>query len=282
MNEESVIYLTNIVIGVILASLATRYWLEQRQSGTMQCWAAAAWILVVADVLFAMRPVMAFALGRLLPTLCVTAGHIVLLLGAQRTAGLKPQWRLPVVVAAIHAAGLTMFLLIPSAADFRMVLNGVIWGSFSVASALCLRRGSRHFWASVFAPATAFWAHAGFHGLRVVLALPFAATNWHGALDVLQIAGDLEVSFFMVALFVGLLIAHLQIRHDELMQTRAEVHTLSGLLPICAWCKKIRNDEGYWQQVDDYFTAHSSVKFTHGVCLDCMGKVNELTVARVK
>jgi len=274
MNQESIIYLTNIVIGVILASLATRYWREQRPSGVMQCWALAAWILTAADVMFAARPLLPHALGRLLPTLFVTAGHVVLFLGAQQTAGLTPRWRLPAAIIVLHAAGLFGFLYAPTTvADFRMVFNGLIWGSFSVASAIGLRRGSPHFWKSVFAPAMAFWAHAAFHGLRVVLALVFAANAWHRAVDVLQIAGDLEVSFFMVALFVGLLIAHLQLRHEELMQTRAELQTLSGLLPICAWCKKVRDDDGYWRQVEEYFGRHSGLKFTHGVCVDCREKL---------
>ena len=237
MNLESVIYLTNIVIGVILASLATHYWREQRQSGLLLCWALAAWVMTVADVLFAARPVLPHALGRLLPTLCVTVGHVILLFGAQQTAGLALRWRLPVAVLALHAAGLVGFLLAPSIVDFRMVFNGLIWGSFSVASALCLRRGSPHFWKSIFAPATAFWAHAAFHGLRLVLAFGFAATEWHRAVAVLQIAGDLEVSFFMVALFFGLLIAHLNLRHDELMQTRAELQTSDS--PHAAFWKEL-------------------------------------------
>jgi hypothetical protein len=48
-----------------------------------------------------------------------------------------------------------------------------------------------------------------------------------------------------------------------------EVETLSGLLPLCAWCKKVRNDSGYWEQIDHYLTAHSHAHLTHGVCPDC-------------
>jgi hypothetical protein len=278
MNIESVIYLTNIVIGVILASLTTHYWRQQRSSGLMRCWALAAWIMTVADVMFAARPLMPYALGRLAPTLSVTAGLIVLLYGAQLTAGLTLRWRVPVAVFAVHAAGLVFFLLQKSAVDYRMVFNGLIWGGLSVASAMCLRRGSPYFWQSIFAPAMAFWAHAVFHGLRVLLATTFAANGWSRAIDVLQIAGDLEVSFFMVALFVGLLIAHLHLRHDELMRAQADVRTLSELLPICSWCKKIRDDDGYWQQVEDYFSLHSHITFTHGVCVDCLDKMKGRTL----
>ena len=275
MNQETVTYLTNIVIGVILAALATHYWRDRRQAGVLACWAVAAWIMTGADVLFAARPVLPHALGRLLPTLCVTLGHAVLLLGAQQTAGLTRRWRLPAAAVVLHAAGLVGFLFVTSPTNFRMVFNGLIWGAFSVASALCLRKGARHFWQTAFSPAMAFFAHGAFHGVRIVLAIVFAENNWKNASAALQVAGDLEVSFFMVALFVGLLIAHLQLRHDELMQAQVQVETLHGLLPICAWCKKVRDDDGYWRQVEEYFSRHSRLKFTHGVCIDCMEKINE-------
>jgi len=274
MNQETITYLTNIVICVILAALATNYWRQRRQSRVLTCWAAAAWILTLADVLFATRQVLPPGLGRLLPTLCVTIGQAVLFLGAQHTAGMAPRWRLATAVIFVHAAGLVGFLFVESPANFRMAFNGLIWGAFSVASALCLRKGAGYFWQSVFAPASAFFAHAAFHALRVVLAILCARNDWTRASAMLQVAGDLEVSFFMVALFVGLLIAHLQLQHEELMRAQVEVETLSGLLPICAWCKKVRDDDGYWRQVDEYFSRHSNVRFTHGVCLDCAERVS--------
>ena len=52
-------------------------------------------------------------------------------------------------------------------------------------------------------------------------------------------------------------------------QLTTVVETLSGLLPLCAWCKKVRNDSGYWEQIDHYLTEHSAAHLTHGVCPDC-------------
>jgi len=52
------------------------------------------------------------------------------------------------------------------------------------------------------------------------------------------------------------------------------VETLRGLLPICAWCKRIRNDAGYWAQVEAYFHKHTGVDFTHGICPECFEKVH--------
>ena len=58
----------------------------------------------------------------------------------------------------------------------------------------------------------------------------------------------------------------------KLGQALAEIKTLRGILPICATCKKIRDDKGYWNQIETYIGAHSSVEFTHGICPECQGK----------
>jgi len=55
----------------------------------------------------------------------------------------------------------------------------------------------------------------------------------------------------------------------ELEATLAKVHTLEGLLPICAWCKKIRDEDGHWHGVEDYVSGHSGAAFTHGICPEC-------------
>jgi phosphoserine phosphatase RsbU/P len=62
-------------------------------------------------------------------------------------------------------------------------------------------------------------------------------------------------------------------RMKELQAALAREHQLQGLLPICAYCKKIRNDQNYWQQVETYVTQHSAAQFTHSICPECKGKV---------
>ena len=62
---------------------------------------------------------------------------------------------------------------------------------------------------------------------------------------------------------------------SELRDALAQVRTLRGLIPICAWCKKIRNDDGYWQQLEAYITNHSEAKFTHWMCPDCAREQTE-------
>ncbi|HLP15513.1 MAG TPA: CHASE domain-containing protein [Bacteroidota bacterium] len=60
---------------------------------------------------------------------------------------------------------------------------------------------------------------------------------------------------------------------SELQAALADVKTLSGLIPICSSCKKIRDDKGYWNVLEQYLIEHSEAQFTHGVCPDCMRKL---------
>jgi len=63
--------------------------------------------------------------------------------------------------------------------------------------------------------------------------------------------------------------AELHDRNGELQSAMSEIKRLSGLLPICASCKKIRDDGGYWQDVAVYIRDHSEAEFSHGLCPDC-------------
>jgi len=59
---------------------------------------------------------------------------------------------------------------------------------------------------------------------------------------------------------------------EELRQAMKHIETLRGILPICSYCKKIRDDRGYWDQVETYLGRHSEAQFSHGVCPECMEK----------
>ena len=59
----------------------------------------------------------------------------------------------------------------------------------------------------------------------------------------------------------------------DLQQALSKVKSLRGLLPICASCKKIRDDRIYWSHVESYVQAHSDATFTHGICPDCLQRL---------
>jgi len=60
---------------------------------------------------------------------------------------------------------------------------------------------------------------------------------------------------------------------EELHDALVKVKTLSGLLPICTSCKKIRDDKGYWNQIEKYIRDHSEAQFSHSLCPECSKKL---------
>ena len=61
----------------------------------------------------------------------------------------------------------------------------------------------------------------------------------------------------------------------QLKDALENVRTLSGMLPICSYCKKIRDDKGYWKQVEVYISEHTDTMFSHGICPECAKKAHE-------
>jgi len=59
---------------------------------------------------------------------------------------------------------------------------------------------------------------------------------------------------------------------EEVERALSEVKTLRGLIPICAWCKNIRNDQGSWEQLEKYLRQHTQAEFSHGICPACLDK----------
>lgn len=74
-------------------------------------------------------------------------------------------------------------------------------------------------------------------------------------------------------LSVHLLQVQLEEKNADLQKALDEIKTLRGILPICASCKKIRDDEGYWQQIELYIMEHSEAEFSHGICQECARKL---------
>jgi CheY-like chemotaxis protein len=85
---------------------------------------------------------------------------------------------------------------------------------------------------------------------------------------------ELQARLQVAARIVGLQ-QRLSDRVDELEDALKRVKQLQGLLPICAYCKRIRDDQNYWNQVETYLADHTDVQFSHGICPTCFEKVME-------
>jgi ligand-binding sensor domain-containing protein len=97
-------------------------------------------------------------------------------------------------------------------------------------------------------------------------------TFWFYGLIFLGTAGAIIGAFILRARQHRLAEQELQRRITEAL---AHIKTLHGLLPICAWCHKIRDDKGYWSQIEDYLGTHTQAEFSHGICPECREKVSQ-------
>jgi hypothetical protein len=112
------------------------------------------------------------------------------------------------------------------------------------------------------------WGKAA--GFTFTLQPEFYQTSWFHAGMILALA-------LAVVTLPLLRVRQLRRRARELdrriQEAVGELKVLSGLLPICAWCKKIRDDRGYWSKIEAYLSARTEAQFTHGICPDCTEKM---------
>jgi hypothetical protein len=86
-----------------------------------------------------------------------------------------------------------------------------------------------------------------------------------------EVAPAQEVAFSLLSTLLGVSADALATLRRTRQLTN-QIETLQNLLPVCAWCKKVRNDSGYWYQIEKYITANSKTKITHGICPECETK----------
>jgi ligand-binding sensor domain-containing protein len=113
------------------------------------------------------------------------------------------------------------------------------------------------------------WNETG-SALDLTLQPHFYQTRWFSALVVLSLGVATFGAHRWRVRTLQERARELRVRIDEAL---AQVKTLSGLLPVCASCKKIRDDSGYWNQMETYISQHSSADFSHGICPECVVKL---------
>ena len=129
--------------------------------------------------------------------------------------------------------------------------------------------------------AVAAWSGSSYHGYATAI---LAAVAWHtvdrlsghpyaAASSIWWNTGIRLLSFLIIGHDVARIRAHLDREREASRETLRELHTLCGLLPICASCKKIRDDQGYWRQLETFIEQHSDARFTHGLCKSCADRM---------
>lgn len=144
--------------------------------------------------------------------------------------------------------------------------------------------GLAFLWFYAYPPATLFLFREKEGGVLVLASWIIAASFLMLELGPYQYDTALGVRFFVTYTLICILAYALESSRSRyfnqlveeksaLEKALSDVKTLSGLLPICASCKKVRDDSGYWHQVEAYIQQYSQVQFSHGICPDCKHKL---------
>ncbi len=117
------------------------------------------------------------------------------------------------------------------------------------------------------------------HGLQAEAGESLPFPEGHESDEIGRLVGDVNSLIDRLLAFIHaerFLKEEMKYEHQRLMEAKeqlerslTEVKTLQGLLPICAWCKKVRDDEGLWTQIEQYVTENTDARFTHGLCPEC-------------
>lgn len=117
-----------------------------------------------------------------------------------------------------------------------------------------------------------------FQALFLIFRIVYTFVVDRGIQDFLAYASAVQGFAFVVLiggniiLFFGFIIMNSQRLESELIEAGKEITELRGILPICAHCKKIRDDKGYWNQLEEYIQDRSDTQFSHGICPECAKK----------
>jgi K+-sensing histidine kinase KdpD len=101
----------------------------------------------------------------------------------------------------------------------------------------------------------------------------FMPPRWSFKIDLVEHQVEL-ILYFFVGITTIVLFESVRKARQRAEDALANVKRLQGLLPICAWCKKIRDDKNYWHQVESYLAEHTGTYFTHAICPTCYENMN--------
>lgn len=206
------------------------------------------------------------------------AGASLLYIGVLRFLGRPEPRRMLLGLFAIVSAFILYFTFVQDSVPVRRIVISVALVLVALLTAMALLvHKSRPAAASSYFLAAVFLAHCCFLTTRALTPLSgpnveaiFSASASQVATYVSALISTTLWTFGFILMANQRLNTERQETIDELGSALEQIRTLRGILPICAHCKKIRDDQGFWQQVDDYVSQHTEAEFSHGICPDCM------------
>lgn len=206
------------------------------------------------------------------------AGACLFYVGVLRFLGRPEPRRLVFGILATVTLAILYFTFVKDDVPARRVIISVALVLVMLLNALALLRHRSHpANASSYFLVAVFLAHSCFMTTRALTPLSgpraeaiFSSSGSQIATYVSALIATTLWTFGFILMVNQRLNAERQETIRELQGALEQIRTLRGILPICAHCKKIRDDHGFWEQVEAYVSRHTEAEFSHGICPDCM------------
>jgi hypothetical protein len=263
--------IASVAVYFAVAFVLTYVWMRRRVYPGFGWWMASSWVGILGVGLIASRGHLPETLTVLVGNVLVVAVVVLVAAGLTLFAGGMPDWKGYGALLALVALFMAHYLWLQPSLRIRIL------GSSLLIAGLCFR--SAHLaWrrvpvvlagANQLAPVSLLglglvYLFRGLLALSVV-----EPTQDFLAPSLIQGLALLASLVGHICMTTGLIVLNAQRVEHDLQVALEECKVLRGILPICATCKKIRDDQGAWNQVEAYIRQHTDAEFTHGICPDC-------------
>ena len=277
---RTLMFVANLILIVVTIAISVFTWSGRVRERSLEFWSLGLILKALGCLGIYLRGLLPMFFTGPLANTAFFASFAMFFSGASLFVGRGSRLRLSLTLIAL---AFVVYCVVYSQPNYnlRVVVGSALAGVFDLAIAriwfgkgMHETRTVRKLMALLFLlDALLFFVLAG-------LALTGPRLEGFYAFNMASLLGVLEPILMSVCLGFGFLtllnhqvIAEKEKLIDDLEAALGKVKTLSGLLPICASCKKIRDDHGYWHQVESYLSRHSEAMFSHGICPECIDQL---------
>jgi hypothetical protein len=263
------------ITSILACSCMVYVYFTQKTYDGFRQWVIAFSALACGMVLISLRNILPDFLTIILGNICIGSFSIFLAYGLSAFAGVKPRIWIYLLAVFLLFSAMFYFTYFQSNVNIRIIMYSAFGVIFSVCSIVIIARDIPHAlpkksWFLI----VYFMFNGAWFFLRVL------HTLWNkvilhdlmsgGLFEKMTMIVSVEVS---VLCAVGLITINSRRVGYELALANDEIKTLQGFIPICANCKKIRDDKGYWNNLEKYISEHTDAQFSHGICPECAEKL---------